>query len=195
MNMNISRYLVSRRFYLGICAMAFMTGLPAVDAVADTTGSKGSLARYLMDKGITFRIKTQANSKEDWMAKSDVNVTTLNGIVLLTGSVKTAEAKLWVEEVSENQEEVRDVVNEIKVGKARGLIKKLRDKTTQTRVKTRITKDIKDYSASIKVVVSYKVVYLMGKIPPDIAEIATEIASKTKNVKRVVTIFELLDPK
>ena len=60
-------------------------------------------------------------------------------------------------------------------------------------MKTRLFRDEKAPASKIKVVTEATVVYLMGLVTQDEAQIATEIARTTSGVSKVVILFEILN--
>ena len=151
-----------------------------------------TLTKKIEDSAITFRLSNQiTKSKSELGSDTQVNVTTVNGVVLLTGAVETAEAKQWVEDLSNEHPDVRKVVNELRVEKPRTPLAIGKDKVLQISVKHRISTQLKDMSPKVHVVVYRNTVYLMGVVPEDIADEAARIAQNTRSSERVVTIFEL----
>ena len=150
-----------------------------------------SAIQMLSDTEATFTISNILHKNKDLGEHAFVNVTTINGIVLLVGSVGNASEKKWVEGVAEDHQNVRKVVNELKVEKARNVLEIGKDKLVQVSVKHRISKELEEYSPNIHIIVHRKIVYLMGIVTPDIAEMASEIARTTRNVERVIKIFEI----
>ena len=73
--------------------------------------SSRTLLKQLSDKSLTFNIRNSINADEDLVSNSHINVTTVNGIVLLTGSVPSAEDKNWVHEQCAKYADVRQIVN------------------------------------------------------------------------------------
>ena len=147
----------------------------------------------LSDTEATFTIRNKLNKNGGLGQHAFINVTTVNGIVLLVGSVGNASEKEWVESVAEGHQNVRKVVNELKVEKARNILDIGKDKIIQVSVKYRISSELKDYSPHIHIIIHRKFIYLMGVVTQEIAEKASELARTTRNVERVVSIFEIKD--
>ena len=146
--------------------------------------------RKLQDTTITFKISNVIVANESVSTGAQVNVTTVNSIVLLTGNVKTAGDKQWCESAAKEFQQVRKVINELKVQKQRSLWQVTKDKALQTKTKFRLVKALGDDSPTVSVVVYRGTVYLMGVVSKNVAEQATELARTTKSVERVITIFE-----
>ena len=150
-----------------------------------------SAIQMLSDTETTFTISNKLNKNGGLGQHAFINVTTVNGIVLLVGSVGNASEKEWVESVAEGHQNVRKVVNELKVEKARNILDIGKDKFIQVSVKLRISSELKDYSPHIHIIIHRKFIYLMGIVTQEIADKASELARTTRNVERVVSIFEI----
>ncbi len=168
---------------------------PSAIAQSEAPGDEGvrPVTQVIDDSATTFRIRNFIARNEDLWEFTNVNVTTVNGIVLLTGNVKSAEEKVWIEELATSEKDVRKVVNELRVEKIRNALQIGRDKLLQLSVKHRMTNAFKEKSSSIHVVVYRKTVYLMGFIDSQSAEKATEVARTTKGAERVIQVFELTE--
>lgn len=151
-----------------------------------------SVTKKIEDSSITFRLSNLiTKNKPELGPDTQVNVTTVNGVVLLTGSVETADAKNWIDDLANKHPYVRKVVNELRVEETRNPLVLGKDKILQISVKHRISSRLKKQSPTVHVVVYRKTVYLMGVVTQDIADQAAKIAQNTRGSKRVVTVFEL----
>ncbi len=151
-----------------------------------------SVVEKLQDSNTTFRLSNLITKHKDELGKdTQVNVTTVNGVVLLTGAVESANAKNWIDNLANQHPDVRKVVNELRVEKLRNPLDIGKDKLLQISVKNRISNALKDLSPTVHVVTYRKTVYLMGVVSKETAEQAAEIAQNTKRAERVVTVFEM----
>jgi osmotically-inducible protein OsmY len=107
-----------------------------------------------------------------------VNVTSYNGIVLLTGEVPAEPAKADVEQIVRSTPKVRAVQDELVVGPVTDLSSRSNDTVNKFQI------------THVKVVTERGVVYLMGIVRRDEGDAAGEIASTTSGVQRVVKVFE-----
>ena len=155
-------------------------------------GNKGrTVIQMTEDTQSTFTIKNIVYKDNGLTEHSHVNVTTINGIVLLTGSVGNASEKKWVGGVAEDHPNIRKVINELRVEKVRTPLQLGKDKLIQVSAKHRISKELKESSSLVHVIVHRKFIYLMGVVTQEIADKASELARTTRNVERVVSIFEI----
>ena len=112
--------------------------------------------RWLKTHESTFTISNILDKDKGLTERSHVNVTTINGIVLLTGSVGNASEKKWVEGVAEDHPNIRKVINELRVEKVRNPLELGKDKLIQVSVKHRISKELKESSSLVHVIVHRK---------------------------------------
>jgi osmotically-inducible protein OsmY len=121
-----------------------------------------------------------------------VNVTSYNGIVLLTGEVPAQAAKADVENIVRSNPKVRAVQDELAVGPVTDLGSRSNDTLITSKVKARFVEANKFQINHVKVVTERGVVYLMGVVTRDEGAAAGEIASTTNGVQRVVKVFEYI---
>ena len=127
--------------------------------------------------------------------KSDihVNVTSYNGIALLTGEVPTEATKSDVAQIVRSMPKVRIVQNELVVGPTSRLSARTNDTFITSKVKARFVEAHSKFQINhIKVVTERSVVYLMGIVRRDEGDAAAEIARTTSGVERVVKVFEYI---
>ncbi|TMH36071.1 MAG: BON domain-containing protein [Betaproteobacteria bacterium] len=122
-----------------------------------------------------------------------INVTSYNGIVLLTGEVPTDSAKTDVEQMLRSTPKVRAVQDELVVGPATSLESRSNDTLITSKVKARFIEAAKFQINVVKVVTERGVVYLMGVVRHDEGAAAAEIARTTSGAQRVVKVFEYID--
>jgi osmotically-inducible protein OsmY len=121
-----------------------------------------------------------------------VNVTSFNGIVLLTGEVPAETSKTEIGEMLRTTPKVRAVQNELVVGPVTDLQSRSNDTLITSKVKARFVEAAKFQINYVKVVTEHGVVYLMGIVRRDEGDAAAEIARTTNGVQRVVKVFEYI---
>jgi len=126
--------------------------------------------------------------------KIHANVTSYNYTVLLTGEVVSEELKKRVVDIVSNIDKVKLVHNELAVAKLTNFSERSGDSWLTSKVKTRMLASEHIDGSRVKVVSENNTVYLMGLVTPIEANTASKIASETKGVDRVVTLFEFIDP-
>jgi osmotically-inducible protein OsmY len=119
-----------------------------------------------------------------------LNVTSYNGIVLLSGEAPTVAARDGIEEIARKTDRVRSVQNEMVVGPSTDLSARSNDSYITSKVKARLVEANKVPANLVKVVTERGVVYLRGLVTRQEGEIAASIAATTDGVVRVVKVFE-----
>ena len=147
------------------------------------------------DASIRFKIKDQLLDKSGSLFTS-VAVESVEGRVLLTGAVPTAEDRVEVSRITWQVDGVREVFNELQVddrGGAGGYLTDARI-ATQLRFKLLTDRDISSINYTIETV--NKVIYLMGIAQSDTElERVTGHARTIKGVSKVVSYVVLMDDK
>ncbi|WP_455365102.1 BON domain-containing protein [Kaarinaea lacus] len=124
--------------------------------------------------------------------KIHVNVTSYNGIVLVSGEVLSEDLRQKVIDIVRNIPGVRRVHNELVVADLTSFESRSGDTWITSKVKSQMMSDKQLESNFVKVVTENDTVYLMGMVTEKEAEIAVEIARNITGVKRVVTLFEYI---
>jgi osmotically-inducible protein OsmY len=138
------------------------------------------------------RIEFNAGSRIDDALKGQghVNVTSYNYTVLLTGEVPTAQAKADAEKVVVDVPNVKTVVNELQIAGTSSAASRSNDAYITSKVKGNFLGNEKFKPTDIKVVTEASVVYLLGLVTREEAE----IARGTGGVQKVVRVFEYVTP-
>lgn len=171
------------------CVPAVVVGGIAATAVVAT--DRRTTGAQLDDEMIEDKTSLALNER---FKGSDfhINVTSYNGIVLLTGEVPSDSAKADIEQMVRATPKVRAVQDELVVGPVADLASRTNDTAITAKVKTRFTDTNKFQITHVKVVTERGVVYLMGVVRHDEGDAAAQIASTTEGVRRVVKVFEYL---
>jgi osmotically-inducible protein OsmY len=119
-----------------------------------------------------------------------VNVTSYNGVVLLTGEVPDAATKAALAELARTTDRVRRVHDETAVRAPTPMSERTNDTYITSKVKARFVEQNKFSATHVKVVTERGIVYLMGLVRPEEADAAAQIAASTSGVARVVKLFE-----
>jgi osmotically-inducible protein OsmY len=136
--------------------------------------------------------KTTLAIHERFKGEFHVNVTSFNGIVLLTGEVPADAAKNDIGEMVRTTPKVRAVQNELVVGPVTDISTRTNDTLITSKVKARFVEAAKFQINFVKVVTENGVVYLMGIVRREEGDAAAEIARTTNGVQRVVKVFEYI---
>ncbi len=171
---------------LAACAPVIVAGAAGAALVATDRRSAGA---QLDDTTIETRIATTVAGR--YGDTVHFNVTSYNGIVLLTGEVPDAAVRSDVYALARGTERVRSVHDELVIGPTTDLSARTNDSYITSKVKSRFLESDKFSATQVKVVTERGVVYLMGIVSRVEADAAAQIASTTTGVARVVKLFEI----
>lgn len=182
--------LVAAGLALGGCGGVIVGGAATVGVAA---AQERSIGGAVDDASIEFRIKDNLLEKSDRLF-TRVSVDSVEGRVLLSGSVDNPDDRVEVARLAWQIEGVKEVFNEVEVRDRAGLVDYFKDVriANELRFKLLSDKDISALNYSVETVNG--VVYLMG-IAQSQAELekVTAHASNIKGVTRVVSYVVLKD--
>jgi osmotically-inducible protein OsmY len=168
------------------CAPAIVAvGVGSAALVATDRRTAGA---QLDDETIEVKLATGISNR--WGDKVHVNVTSYNGIVLLTGEVPTAAIQTEIVDMTKATDRVKSVQNELVVGALTELSARTNDSYVTSKVKSRFVEANKFAATQVKVVTERGVVYLMGIVSHQEGDAAGQIAATTTGVVRVVKVFQ-----
>ena len=170
------------------CAAVVVGGAVAAVAVAEDRRSSGV---FIDDENIENRALVKVKSR--FGSQVHVNITSYNRHVLISGEAASEAVKRGVEEEVMSVGGIKRVINELAVGESRGVMSVTNDTRLTTLVKTRFLEANRFQPNHVKVVTEAGVVYLMGIVKRAEADSASQLASTTSGVTRVVRLFEYLD--
>jgi osmotically-inducible protein OsmY len=172
------------------CAPVVVAG-GATAAVA--ASERRTLGAQVDDESIELKATRALNDDRSLGDDVHVNITSMNGIVLLTGEATTAELRDEVLAQIKPIPGIRRIVNEIRVAEPRAFAYTTHDGWITSMVKAKLLETENLPSIQIKVVTENSVVYLMGLVTQKEGEIAAEATRTVGGITRVVKLFEYLD--
>ena len=170
------------------CAAVVVGGAVAAVAVSEDRRSSGV---FIDDENIENRALVKVKSR--FGSQVHVNITSYNRHVLISGEAASESVKRGVEAEVMAVGGIKRVFNEMTVGESRGVMSVSNDTRLTTLVKTRFLEANRFQPNHVKVVTEAGAVYLMGIVKRSEAESASQLASTTSGVSRVVRLFEYLD--
>jgi osmotically-inducible protein OsmY len=163
----------------------------AAGGAALVASDRRSAGVQLDDESIELKIGSNIGS--GFGDRVHVNVTSYDGVVLLTGEVPTRDLMGQIAEIARTTPKVKRVDNELTVGPVSSVGTRTNDSYITSKVKARFVEANKFAPNHVKVVTEREVVYLMGLVTRAEADTATQIAATTSGVVRVVKLFEYID--
>lgn len=124
--------------------------------------------------------------------KSNISISALNQVVLLTGQVESAKLRREAVELISTIPDIIQIYNFVRVAPISTPTDDMIDAWITTKVKSKIIANNELDPSQIKVVTENSTVYLMGTALTEQADLATYFARSTDGVKKVVKIFTYL---
>ena len=184
----VGALLVASTLLAGCAAPIVMGG--AMLGTALVASDRRTSGIQLEDEGIELR--AAARLRDAMPEKGNINVTSYNRVVLLTGEVASEAEKARVAELVGRVENVNRVANELGVLGNSTLTQRSSDALVTGRVKAAFV-DAKDlFASAFKVTTERGTVYLMGRVTQREATRATEITRNLSGVQRVVRLMDII---
>lgn len=173
-----------------------LQGCFPVAAVGVSTGvlmakDRRTSGAYIEDQGIETKSFDHIGKK--YKDGINVNVTSFNRNVLISGEVPNDATKTEIGRIVAGIENVRNVNNELTVSGISSLTSRGSDTLITSDVKLRFVGDKRFEADHVKVITESGTVYLLGLVKHAEADAAAELASTTGGVRRVVKLFEYID--
>jgi osmotically-inducible protein OsmY len=192
LNRNLKWLLILLFPFLSGCAVLVAAGVVSgVGAGAAVSQDRRTSGMFVEDEGIEF--KSDRRISEKMGGDVNVNVTSFNRNVLLTGEAPTDGLKKEIGKLVTGVEHVRKVTNEIAIGDVSSFVSRSNDALLTSKVKARFLDSGEFQVNHVKVVTEDAVVYLLGLVTVREADSAVDIARSTSGVRKVVKVFEYLD--
>lgn len=165
--------------------------MKAVTVSAGVAIDRRTVGAQLEDE--TIQLRAFGVFSESFGGNANINVTSYNRQVLLTGEVPDAASKQAAERVVSQIDNVSRVFNELAVMNASTLAQRGFDVYLTGRVKVALVDTQGLTVTAFRVVTERGTVYLMGRVTPLEAERATALVRQISGVRRIVRLFEIIN--
>lgn len=182
--------LLSVILLLGGCAAAVVTGGAATASMAIDKRTTGT---FIEDQAIEFKISEAFRNDDEINKQAHWNAISYNTKVLLTGEAPTEPLRRRMVELASSIAKVTGVHNEITVAAPSSMMSRSSDTVITGKVKTKLLADKNTEGLNIKVATEKGVVYLMGLVSREQANLATNVVRQTGGVQKVVKLFEYIN--
>ena len=183
------KLLLAPIFVVSLAAcVAAAVGVAAI--TIDVLHDRRTAGEYLDDSSIELQMNTYLARNKDIRKNANVDPTSWNGILLLTGEVTNAPLKQQILTKANNITGIRQVVDETRIAEKTGFFSRSNDAWITTKTKSKLAVNMGLTANRIKVKTEFGHVYLMGIVTQDEARKATAIARTVRRVERVVKVFE-----
>jgi osmotically-inducible protein OsmY len=179
--------LLAALLTLQACAPMLVGGFVEGTLIASDRRTSGI---QVEDQGIEIKANNRVN--EALGDKAHVTLYSYNRQVLVLGEVVNDRDAQYVVQVVSQVENVKSVVNELKVAPFASFSAKTQDLYLASKVKANLVDTKNIYATAFKVVAYQGTVYLMGRVTQREADIATQVARNVSGVSKVVKVFEIL---
>jgi len=172
------------------CAPVIVAG-GATAAVAAT--DRRTVGAFVDDNAIELKARKALNSDPEIGDDVHVNITSMNGIVLLTGETTTGELRDRALALIRDVQGIRRINNSVVIAEPTAFASRTHDSWITGKVKGRLIGTENIPSNHIKVVTENSVVYLMGLVTQKEGELAATTAQQVSGVAKIIKLFEYLD--
>jgi osmotically-inducible protein OsmY len=131
--------------------------------------------------------------KDPMLEDSHISFNVYDDSVLMTGETPSADLKNHLENtIKTKAKKMKQLVNEVTVMKNSSYLSRAKDGVITVQIETLFLNQEVFHPTHIRIHTERGTVYLMGAVTKREAEHATNVASKAKNVKKVVKLFNYL---
>lgn len=174
------------------CAAAVVAGTAGAVTAANDRRTIGS---QIDDNNIEIKSSIAISENERLHKFANVNVISVNGIVLMIGQVANAEMKDEAQRAIEGVDGIRKIHNQIRIGSNIGMSTQTHDSWLTSKVKTQLLTTESISSNNIKVVTENGEVFLMGLVSDSEANLAVDVARNVSGVERVIKVLNICNAK
>ncbi len=180
--------------YLNILLLAaVLVAVQGCTGVATRVGANDRRSAGTQVEDDTIETKSMARIQEKYKDAAQVTVTSYNRFVLITGEALSEDIRSNVERVVYSVPNVKKIANEVVVGALSSSSSRRTDSGISSDIKYGLNKNKAIQAGTVRVSTDRGVVYLLGLVTHAEANAASEIASTTPGVQKVVRVFEYID--
>lgn len=158
-----------------------------------TSCTMNSVGESFSDSRNESLAKKRIQDANPGLADAKIDVTSFDGIVLITGQVSSEDLIPIASAQVEPLRNVRKVHNELTVAGKTTLLSRTNDSWLTTKVKSTLSASESSDATRIKVVTENGVVYLMGLLTRAEADAAVDTTRGIKGVQKIVKVFEYIN--
>ncbi len=183
---------------LQLCfAIASLALLPHCTMNTAVTGAQAVYSRHniqasLNDHYVTMKAEREIYVDTDRFQNTHVSVSCFNGVVLMTGQVENTAQRIEMENIVKKLPGVKEIHDRVTVSTPISPLTQASDTWITTKIKTQLLAMDDVDPGQIKVITENGVVYLMGILPPEQADISGVFARTTDGVQSVVKVFSYI---
>ena len=190
------------RLDVGILVIIAIAMSSCTAILTEATGDQGiqenpterTTGAIIEDEIIETKVAVNMRSQEPTFKKSNFNVISHNGVVLLVGQVESDFLRAQATEIaSQASSKIKRIHNELEVSGNAGFLSWSNDAWISTKIRTLMLTNDDVPSSQVKVVSKNGAVYLMGLVTQAEGDSAENLARNVSGVTKVVKVFEYVD--
>ncbi|UJF24443.1 BON domain-containing protein [Suttonella sp. R2A3] len=172
------------------CGVLFVGGAATTAGVVHDRRTAGTIVD---DNALELKIRNSIGKQAELYDNSHVNVTGYNGRILLTGEANSQATADAIGQLAARHLGVKEVINQIIVGRASTFMERSYDAKQTLKVKTVLFDvNVPGFDPSrVKVVTEHGVSFLMGIVSEAEAQAVAERARRVSGVRQIATLFEI----
>ena len=183
--------LLVTSFIFSSCS-PILQGAAAVTTVATMSNDRRSAGEIIDDKTLNFNLSNIVR-KDAILEDMHINFMVYNKAVLMLGEAPSIEARDYLEkQIKQKIPKIRKFINEVSVMPNSSYLSRAKDGIITVQVDALFLDQEVFHPSHVRVMTERKTVYLMGSVTKREAEHATNLATKAKNVDKVVKLFNYL---
>ena len=183
--------LLLSSFILSSC-LPIVQGAAAVTTVATMSNDRRSAGEILDDKTLDMNLSSIVR-KDTILEDMHINFMVYNKAVLMAGESPSAEARDYLEkQIKRNAPKMKQLINEVAVMPNSSYLSRAKDGIISVQIETLFYEQEVFHPVHVRVMTERSTVYLMGSVTKREAEHATNLATRAKNVDKVVKLFNYL---
>ena len=183
--------LLVTSFIFSSCS-PILQGAAAVTTVATMSNDRRSAGEIIDDKTLNFNLSNIVR-KDAILEDMHINFMVYNKAVLMLGEAPSIEARDYLEkQIKQKVPKIRKFINEVSVMPNSSYLSRAKDGIITVQVEALFLDQEVFHPSHVRVMTERKTVYLMGSVTKREAEHATNLATKAKNVDKVVKLFNYL---
>jgi len=167
-------------------------GAAAVTTVTTMSNDRRTMGEILDDKTLYIDLGNLV-AKDPMLEDAHINFNVYNQAVLMTGEAPDDNIRDYLESIVKSKSsQISLLTNEVEVMPNSSYLDRAKDGVITVQIESLYMNQEVFHPRHVSVRTERGVVYLMGSVTKREAEHATNIASKAKNVKKVVKVFNYL---
>lgn len=189
--MKLSKIIATLLFLTSLLSgCIFVVGAAAGAAAIAIVYDHRSISKSFEDARIANRVYEKVHFVRALRTESHIEVAAFNHVVLLTGETPNPAWRKQAEEIAQSTTGVTKVYNQITIQGPTSTLTRTSDSWITTKIKGQMLTADNLKSGNIKVLTENGVVYLMGIVTREQADIAADIARQVSGVQKVVKVFQ-----